>query len=72
MIKTKYSQWIQRKQERVKERNTCSTREELNDFEIRMVCQEEQMGHIDYKIDQVFQILRNPTDNVPVPRNAYC
>lgn len=38
-----------------RKRKTGSTRKELNDFEAILDSQEEQMGHIDNKIDQIFQ-----------------
>lgn len=47
-----------------RKKNTGSTRKELNDFEARLASQEAKMGHIDKKIDQIFQILLNRTDSV--------
>lgn len=49
-----------------RKKNTGSTKKELNDFEPKLACQEAQMGHINNKIDQIFQILLNRTDSVTI------
>lgn len=49
-----------------RKRNTGITRKKWNEFEAKLACQKEQIGQIDTKIEHIFQILLNRTDNEPL------